>query len=118
MGSMATPPQGGAPKTQKGPVATRPPGGQSNLRYATGKPLFHVLAPIKRIRPGPRSLGAEQAISRADEVVGRVHVICRVGDDRTPPIQPRTRLHGSHQAQLKPMSTMLPQHPNAAEIAR
>src|SRR5206468_10338823 len=31
---------------------------------------------------------------------------------------PRTRLHGSHQAQLKRMSAMLAQHANPAKIAR
>ena len=83
---MATPPQGPGPKTQKSPG----PQGHRAIRawkYATGEPLFDVLAPIKRMRPGPGIPGDEQPIARPNEVVGRVHVIRGVRDDRTPSIQ-------------------------------
>ena len=52
-----------------------PPAEQSNLRRRTAEPLFHVLAPIKRIWPCPKILGTEQAPTCANEVVARVDLL-------------------------------------------
>lgn len=87
------------------------------MRDPSDDPLLHDLSPVKRVRPGPGSFGTEQTIARANEVVGRTHVVRGVGNDGTPPRHTRARLHGPHQAQLKPMSAMPPHHANTAKIA-
>ena len=67
---MATPPQDAGPKTQKRPGGHKATGRVEQFEVRNGEPLFYVLAPIERIRPGPGSLGVEQAIARTNEVVG------------------------------------------------
>ena len=65
----------------------------------------------KAYRPGPGMPGAEQAIARAKEVVGGVHVVCGVGEDpcrraRASPIDhfPSVALMPSHTAPTNPVT--------------
>ena len=116
MGSMAPRQEDWTQKAKK-PDGHKATGRRCAIRVPSHDLLIHDLSPIKRVRPGPGRFGTEQAIAGANEIVGRVHVVRRVRDDRTPPSHTRTRLHGPHQAQLEPMSAMLAHHANAAKIA-
>lgn len=58
-----------------------------------------------------------QSIARANEVIGRSDIACRIGDNEAPTIAARSQLHRPHQAQLESVTPMRLQHADAADIS-
>src|SRR5215218_3858398 len=82
------------PKRKKGPAAARPTGRMENFWCAEAA----ILSPCanKAYSTSLRDSRVGTGNAHPDKVVGRVHVICGVGHDRTPAIQARTHLDGSN----------------------
>ena len=74
------------------------------------------LAPVQRIRPGPRILRLVKPIAGPDEVVGGDGIVGGIGHDATPSIVSRARFQRPHQPQLQGVAAVPFQHTDPAEI--
>jgi hypothetical protein len=99
----------------KSPTTEWPPGKWSDHWRLNTLPLVDELAPIESVWPAPGIPWLKQAVADPDIVVGRREVLS-IGYDRRPSIQPSPRFQCPHQAQLKLVSAMFPQHPNPTKI--